>query len=184
MPDNNPSDLLNQLSTIFYPDRAALGHFEAVPRSAVPEPYRQLLAHEHHMTVTLEAYYHCQVAVDVLTTRVLKNDYARTSLLRRHTDQATVQFGIMQIDLGFLDEPVRREIESRTIPLGRTLIRHAVLRRVELISLYRIDPGAMLDDLLAIPVHQPTYGRTARIHVDGVPAVDLLEIVNGVGNPD
>jgi len=184
MSDHNPSDLRDQLSTIFYPDRAALGQFEAVPRSAVPEPYRQLLAHEHHMTVTLEAYYHCQVAVDVLATRVRKNDYARMSLLRRQTDQATVQFGILRIDFGFLDEPVRREIESQSIPLGRTLIRHAVLRRVELLSLYRIDPGSTLDDLLAIPADHVAYGRTARIHVDGVPAVDLLEIVNWIGNSD
>ena len=177
MPAQTPSDLIDQLCKIFYPDQTALGQFEAVPRHAVPEPYRQLLAHEHHMTVTLEAYHHCPVAVDVLSTCVRENDYARTSLLRRKTDLATVQFGIMRIDLSFLDEPLCREIQSQAVPLGRTLIRYAVMRRVELLSLYRIDSGHALRDLLARAANRVTYGRTARIHVDGVPAVDLLEIV-------
>lgn len=172
-----PASLLDRLASLFYPSPAALGQFSVVAGAAVPPPYRKLLDHQHHMTVTLEAYHRCPLTVDVLAHQLRDNEYARTSLLRRSTDRATVQFGIMRIDLRFLDEPPRREVESRTVPLGRTLIRHGVLRRVELVRLYRIEPAPLLRDLLALPPDRITYGRTARIHVDGVPAVDLLEIV-------
>ena len=73
---------------------------------------------------------------------------------------------------------VRREIESRQTPLGRVLINHNVLRQVELVQLWRIMPGPDLRTQLAIPADVPTvYGRTALIHCNGQPAVELLEVV-------
>ena len=46
-----------------FPPAHYLRHAEPVPADKVPEPYRQLLVHEHHMTVTVEAH-HGEIGVD------------------------------------------------------------------------------------------------------------------------
>jgi hypothetical protein len=138
--------------------------------------------------------------------------YSRTSLLICRKSRRIVQFGVMRIDLGGLPPIVREEIESRGTPLGRILIRHNVLRHVELHRLWRIKPGRELQRRLIYQIAPSTaqppgklpaasddssvsalsltkletqtavggerlYGRTARIVVEGRPAVELLEIV-------
>ncbi len=88
-----------------------------------------------------------------------------------------VQFGIMRLDFSCVDPAVRREIESQRTPLGRILIEHNVLREVHLTRLYKVTPGEDLRRLFGMQPGEITFGRTALIHFDGEPAVELLEIV-------
>jgi hypothetical protein len=81
------------------------------------------------------------------------------------------------MDFRFFTDEVRREIESQTTPLGRILIRHNVLREVELCKLWRVEPGQELCRLFKIALAAMTFGRTALIHCNGQPAIELLEIV-------
>jgi hypothetical protein len=62
-------------------------------------------------------------------------------------------------------------------PLGRILIRADLLREVELLALWRIAAGPRLASELDLPPGTAVYGRSARILVEGRPAVELLEIV-------
>ena len=105
-----------------------------------------------------------------------KRRYARCSLLSRQTDGAVVQFGIMRIWLADLPAAAQHEITSKKAPLGRVLIDHNVLREVELITLWRIAPGPVLQQHLQLTDDTPIYGRTAQILVDERPTVQLLEI--------
>ena len=57
------------------------------------------------------------------------------------------------------------------------MIRHNILREVELISLWRIKPGQVLQEQLAVAEQPPIYGRSAQILVDDRPTVQVLEIV-------
>jgi hypothetical protein len=82
----------------------------------------------------------------------------------------------MRIDMTRLSAEVRAEIESRGTPLGRILIRHDVLRQVELERLWRIKPGPVLQQRLGLGASEFAYGRSARIVVEGRRAVELLEI--------
>jgi chorismate-pyruvate lyase len=86
-------------------------------------------------------------------------------------------FGIPRLDMQAIPKPAMDLILSETIPLGRALIEHGVLRRVELCHLWKVTAGADLAKLCSIPVGEAVYGRTAMIHVDEVPAIELLEIV-------
>ena len=61
--------------------------------------------------------------------------------------------------------------------LGRVLIEHDVLREVELITLWRITPGPVLQKQLGVGESDSIYGRSAQILVDERPTVQLLEIV-------
>lgn len=171
------TDQISQLVELFYPQVDALGRFEPVAPAELPDAYKSLLAHDDHMTVTVEAWHNSLVDVRVLEEHREADYYARKILLVPQRGESPVQFGIMRINLEGLPEIVRLEIESQALPLGRIMIRHHLMREVELCQLWRVNPGEELRLLLKLDSDEPIYGRTARILVEKEPAVELLEIV-------
>jgi len=171
------SNLIASLAELFYPSLKELGDFTAVSEGELPEQHQSLLAHDDHMTVTVEAWHNSLVDVRVLKENRQGDSYARKILLSLQRDGTPVQFGIMRIDLTTLPQIVRMEIESQALPLGRIMIRHHLLREVELCQLWQIIPGPDLRALLNLGDEPHCYGRTARILVEGEPIVELLEIV-------
>ncbi len=169
--------ILGALVSLFYPDSHKLGEFSEVTAAEVPPVYRQLLAHENHMTVTVERFHNSPVDVRVLETSHSGQHYARKILLARQSDGRVVQFGIVRLNFAHVSPEVRSEIESQRIPVGRVLISHNVLREIHLVRLWRVAPGPDLCKLFDLTTSQITYGRTARIDLGGEPAVELLEIV-------
>jgi chorismate-pyruvate lyase len=172
-----PSDQLSNLLGLFYDDPTELATFEEVTSGAMARNYRMLLAHQDHMTVTVERYHNCPVNVEVLRSQSSDHHYARQSLLRRQCDGVVVQFGTVRINLSLVGDEVRRKIEGRAIPLGRILIDHNVFRDVHLEKLWRVTPGPDLKKHFGLPSAVPSYGRTAIIDYNGSPAIELLEIV-------
>ena len=162
---------------------ADAGH---VPASAVPEPYRGLLDHEHHMTVTMERFHGGPVAVRVLDERWEQGKYCRKITLVREPPflqedgpgeaERVVQFGLVRFDLSQVPAAVREEVLSGEIPLGRSLIEHDVLREVELGALLRITAGPGLARHAGIAEGAEAYGRLATIFTNGKPSLDLLEV--------
>lgn len=169
---------LDYLAGLFYTDLSELGTFEEVLAEALPQPYRTLLAHHEHMTVTVERHHGCPVDVEVLVSHRDGDYYSRKIILHRRRDQGVVLFGIPRLNLRLVDDAVKSEILSQNKPLGRVLIDHNVLREVQLASLYRVTPGPDFCRLFGLAAPQITYGRTAFIYCDGYPAVELLEIVS------
>jgi len=165
------------LAELFYPTVESLGEFVEVDPMSMPEVYRQLLAHDHHMTVTVEAHHGCAVDVTVLEGHASEADYARKILLTRSSDGSVVQFGIVRIHWQYVSPDVRRDIESQAAPLGRILIDHDVMRRIHVASLYCVAPSDHLAGMLGLAEPRATYGRTAIIYCDDQPAIELLEIV-------
>jgi len=96
--------------------------------------------------------------------------------LSRQSDGRVVQFGIVRLNFAQLGVEVRQEIESQSAPLGRILIRHNVMREIELLDLWRVKPGPELCRLFGTTAENMAYGRTAIIHCNGDAAVELLEI--------
>lgn len=143
----------------------------------VPPPYHGLLVHEHHMTVTVEAHHGGLVDVRVLARRRDADVYSRKILLGLQKTGRVVQFGIMRVHLNFCAPDVREEIVSERTPLGRILIQHDVLRRIEPTAFLHMMPGPTMMAWFGLTQPKPTYGRLAIIHCDGLPAVELLEIV-------
>jgi chorismate-pyruvate lyase len=172
---------LEALVALFYDDPRELGRFVEVPAAEVPPGYHELLAHEHHMTVTVEQFHNCRVDVRVLRKHVTASHYSRLILLSRQSDGQVVQFGIMRVNFAYLGGEVRREIEAERAPLGRILIEHDVLRQVHLYSLYQVAPGPDLCRHFGLETPRSTYGRTAVIDCNHEPAIELLEIVTPLG---
>jgi chorismate-pyruvate lyase len=173
---------LDTLIALFYSNPDELGQFEEVESRELERDYRMLLAHDSHMTVTVERFHNGPVDVRVLETGQDGDHYWRKILLARQSDGVVVQFGIMRLDFRCVTPEVRQEIESQKTPLGRILINHNVLREVHLTRLYKITPGEDLRRLFGLAPGQITYGRTAIIHFNGEPAVELIEIVTPVEN--
>ncbi len=175
MPHDSTRPDLHELLQLFPP--ADFSEFEMVPADEVPPPYRGLLVHEHHMTVTVEGFYKDLVDVKILDRRQDEDVYARKILLSLQKSGRIVQFGIMRIHLHYCSDAVRDEILAGRTPLGRILIQHDVLRRIEPTAFLRVLPGPAMMKWFGLATARPAYGRLAIIHCNDQPAVELLEIV-------
>lgn len=151
--------------------------YEVIRGEDMPQPYRDLLVHEHHMTVTVEAFHGGPVEVRVLAVRRDGNLYSRKILLVHRATGKVVQFGIVRIDLSKTSPEVAQAIVAEQTPLGRILIEHDVLRRIEPTAYLKITPRPIQMSRFGMKEPLPLYGRLAIIHCDGQPAVELLEVV-------
>ncbi len=149
---------------------------EHVPSATVDEPYKSLLVHHHHMTVTMEKYHSCTVDVEVLNEQLEGEQYAREIILRSQSSGQVVQYGIVKFDFQYVTKAVKEEILSKQTPLGRVLILHNVLRHIDLGAILELKTGPKLSDIFECPSGSRTYGRLATIFCNNKPAVDLLEI--------
>jgi chorismate-pyruvate lyase len=176
--DSNPPIVdLNALIQLVDPQMNQLGQFKRQSAEEIPPPYAQLLAHDEHMTVTVEAFHQCRITVEVLRSWTEGNFYMREILLRRETDREIILYGVVRLRLDSLDEKPRNAILSESIPLGRVLIEHNVLRDVELVELWEITMGPRLAMHFQCREGTITYGRTAMIYFHDQPALELIEVV-------
>ncbi|MEM8678778.1 MAG: hypothetical protein AAGF97_05390 [Planctomycetota bacterium] len=153
-----------------------LGAFEQVDPERVPEPHQQLLVHHDHMTVSMERFHDGPVEVDVLQHQQTNTSYAREILLRRRADRAVVQYGIVRLRLDCFPDEVRSTVLSREVPLGRILISRGLFRHVELGSIWQVKTTPDFRSRCET-VAEVTFGRTALIHLNEIPAIELLEVV-------
>jgi chorismate-pyruvate lyase len=176
IPTNKTSANLAKLLSAF--DRqSSLGDFVEVSAGELPRAYRRLLDHHSHMTVALETLHGSLVDLRVLATDEGPSSYSRKIVLTRQSDGRVVLFGLVRLDPALLPPEALREIRDQVEPLGRILIRHQVMREVERLRLWRIKPGTELREVFGLTDDQPIFGRTALIHCNGRPAIELLELV-------
>lgn len=174
MPNAGPQ-LLELLDLFPPPDY--IRAYEYVSGNDMPEPYRKLLVHEHHMTVTVEAHHGSLVDVRILERLHQGDTYARKILLTLQNNGQVVQFGLVRIRFEYCSQIVRDTIVAGQTPLGRVLIENNVLREIEPTAFLRIVPGPPMMEWFGLRTPQPTYGRLALIHCNGQPAIELLEVV-------
>ena len=166
------------LAEIFAPfPQCPLPPHEEVAPAQIPEPYRQLLVHDSHMTVSMEEFHGMSVDVHVLEKVLNEQEYARRIALVKHGTQEVVQGGIVRMQLQLLQPEVRADIMSEQIPLGRVLINHDVLRTIEVLAYYRLQTTPALQEWLRFSSQAPCFGRLAWIHLDLLPVIKLFEII-------
>lgn len=172
----NPLDELTKLTSLLPEERPLIARAEHIPASTTPEPYKRMLVHDQHMTVTMEEYHGCPVDVTILDRSYLGDIYSRKIVLTKHETDTAVQFGIVRFNFVYVTDPVRQEIVRGDVPLGRILINHNILRHIDLGAVLEITAGPALAEYLQMPQGATTYGRLATIFCNKRPAVDLLEI--------
>ena len=176
----NARDWLNDVLGLFPDSRLTIDAMHFVDADDVPEPYASLLVHEHHMTVTLEEYHGSPVHLEVLAVRHEGDDYARKLVLHSAgPDGPVVMAGAMRFLLGNVEERLRSEIVAAQTPLGRLLIEHGVLRRIETRAFLKVSLLGSVGKFFADSVDSEiTYGRIAVIFCNEEPVVELLELVS------
>jgi hypothetical protein len=160
-----------------FADKSDKPNIEPISAGSMPEPYRSLLVHTHHMTVTVERFYGNAVDVIVLDTHQTGDFYSRKILLSLRGSGVVVQFGIVQIDFSCLDIAVRDEIVSQKTPLGRVLIQHNVLRTVQPVDYFRATLSQTMCQWFGLNQPQHTYGRLGVIYTNNKPAIRVAEIM-------
>jgi hypothetical protein len=160
-----------------FPHSADRPYCSPMAGETMPEPYRSLLVHTFHMTVTVERHYGGPVDVSVLESVRHGGEYARKILLTRRDTGAVVQFGIVRIDLDLLSEPVRARIVAEQTPLGRVLIEEGVLGHIVPAGYLKVEPCAQMRGWFGMSVAANTYGRLGVILTDGKPAIEVLEVL-------
>jgi chorismate-pyruvate lyase len=158
-----------------FPDSPDRPRIEEIPAHSVPQPYHRLLVHTHHMTVTVEEFYGMPVQVRVLAVKKHGLDYARKILLL--AGNRVVQFGLVRIDLAVCPESIRQAILAEKVPLGRILIEHNMLRRIEPQAYLRVTLSAAMAEWFGVEAASRTYGRVGVIYSGERPVVDVLEIL-------
>lgn len=154
-----------------------------VTPAELPQPYRRLLAHTHHMTVTVEEFFRSRVDVRVLDFWLSESEYARKSLLSLQSTGRIVQFGLVRINLGVCPHAVRDAIVEGKTPLGRVLIEHNMLRRIEPVAFLRIELAEPMADWFGVAPGTETHGRVGLIYTGERPVVEVLEILAPVVVP-
>jgi len=187
----NPLDELGRLVAIHKSPELLFDDVEHIPSSLTPEPYRQLLVHDHHMTLAMEDFHGHPVQVHVVDRQFEESSYYRTSVLtvpatvigrtagRAGTlfeGERAVQFGAIRFNFEFVTVEVREAIVAEHIPLGQVLIDHNVLRHIDLGAILKIRLGPELAEIFGCERGTETYGRLATIFCNRRPAVDLLEV--------
>jgi len=172
----NPTPTVDGLYALF-DDRTDRPEMIPVTPEEMPEPYRQLLVHTHHMTVTVEGFYGQPVNVEVLETVLSKVEYGRKILLSLKETGEVVQFGMIEVDLSALSNTVGDEILAGKMPLGRVLIQNNVLRSIQPVAFFRVEPSAKLCEWFHLSEPQTTYGRLGVIYAGEQPAIEVLEIL-------
>lgn len=175
-----PSPTFAALYELF-PDLHDVPQAVPVEPEAIPEPYKSLLVHEHHMTVTVEEFYGDRVDVRVLDSSMTgAEEYSRRILLSLHESGKVVQFGVVQIDLSLLSPLVREQILEQKTPLGRVLIQNNVFRDVRPTGFLKVVPNRTMCEWFHLDRPVTTYGRLGVISCDGKPAIEVLEVLTPV----
>ncbi|MSR31223.1 MAG: hypothetical protein EXR99_06910 [Gemmataceae bacterium] len=180
-PQDSPAKKLESLFREFVGE--AIPPLFPVSPQEMPEPFKNLLDHEDHMTVTMEANYGELMEIQVLKESQGANTYARMLRLNGEKTKRTVLFGAMRVRLDFLPQLVRQEILAKKTPLGRILIKHHVMRKLELVQLLKLELGEEQRHWFGSIPPGPIYGRVAIIHCHGLPAIELFEVAAPLG-PD
>jgi chorismate-pyruvate lyase len=156
------------------------GDYAIVPASEVPQPFHRLLVHHGHMTEVLEKHYGRAVELTVQQSESSQECYRRRITLAAGKDGPLVELGIVRIDFSYLPATAREAILSESIPLGRVLIEHKLLRRVVPHHYVRFDADSAVVRLYNLATPKVLYGRLGTIFCNHQPAIELLEIVTGV----
>jgi hypothetical protein len=177
-----------RLVSQFYEPTEEFARLFSVKGSALPPPFAELLDHASHMTVAMERFYGGPVSVTVLAVHDASGaaadgrDWYEREILLRAANGQVVQHGIVRIDLKRVSAEVAGQIRAGQVPLGRVLIAAGMLLEVQRVRLLRVESGPRLRAAFGPEDPGPrtapqTFGRVAEIALDGVSAVELLEIV-------
>jgi hypothetical protein len=176
----SPQEALAELCAGFTRTQNLVFDCEEITPEEMPQPFRQLLVHDRHMTRTLVAYYKSPLDLHVQEMHKVGNLYSRKIFLCPSETKGVVEHGLVRLDLKYMPELVKREILQEHAPLGAIMINHDIHQRIQARWYLRFPPDSSLLQWVDCQIPGPLYGRLGTIYCDDEPVIEVLEIVTGI----
>lgn len=145
---------------------------------AMPQPYRQLLAHKKDMTSTLEGFHKVVLRVHANQIKKIDGDYWREVTLRCAFHQKAVEFGIIRIHIDRLDEAGQKLALDGKVPFGAILNGLKIPYKSEPAGFFWLDSIPEIEKALDMESPSRLWGRRNTLsQPDGEPLAEILEIL-------
>ncbi|HEY1171450.1 MAG TPA: hypothetical protein VGH19_08790 [Verrucomicrobiae bacterium] len=154
-----------------------LPRIEAVEGQDVPQPYQQLLVHQHDMTPTLERFHKSTIHLEVLRSQQRDDFYFREVILLT-AEGKPVEFGAIKISLNLFPPAARTQILGERIPLGTLLAEYHVTHTSRPKAFLRIETDDFINTAFKITGTRWLYGRRNTLwNPQQQPLAEIVEIL-------
>jgi hypothetical protein len=110
-----------ELSPILAVSHLGAAPLSWLPAAEVPQPYHQLLVHDHDMTSELAGFHGDSISLNVLHHQQLGGTYFREVTLHAAGSGVPVEYGLIEILLDSFPAALRPRILAGNTPLGAIL---------------------------------------------------------------
>ncbi len=152
------------------PWAAMLGHFYArlglplppmtrLEADELPQPQRQLLAHNRDMTPTLEQWHGGRLSLRVCTREQSQQRYLREVVLTLTGHGTPVEYGVICVYLGQFSHRARRLVLAEEHPFGRILELEGIAHLSWPQAYFKLTPDGHIRRLLGMAHEATLYGR-------------------------
>jgi chorismate-pyruvate lyase len=150
---------------------------KAISADSIPPPYRELLAHNHSMTATLERHFGVAVALRSICRWSRGHWYYRRVVLTREDSGRPVEMGAIHMNLQSFSSQVRAQILRHQVPIGRVLDDGSVRYLSRPRKFLAVTPNSEMMALFWMREPRTLYGRQTELSVDGRAIGDIVEIL-------
>lgn len=172
------------MSTLYPLDRfyqlngKTLPPFSDITAEEIPQPQKQILAHDNDMTPTIEVFCGEKVRLDVQHKYVKEDSLYRKVVLVTSDTGKIVVFGAIRIYLLALPARARRAVLDCHQPLGNILQENQVSHRSHPRRFFTIETDQLIGDALKVAVGRMLFGRVNTIKTtSGAKIVEVVEIL-------
>ena len=117
----HPPHLPAELDSVISRSHLAGTTFGWIPSEAIPDPFQQLLVHDHDMTSELQRFHTDAITLKVIHSEQSDSLYFREVTLHAADCRTPVEYGLIEILLDHFPEDIRAKILTGKIPLGSIL---------------------------------------------------------------
>lgn len=149
--------------------------------AGLPEVPRRLLAHDHGMTATLEAFWGEQMRLSVLHAEELPGLLRRHVLLSGASSGLPAELGLIEIRLEALPAGALFAVRQRRIPFGAILSACGVGFKSRPAGFLRLNTDEKLASLVRQKAGAVLYGRATTLYAenDGRVLANAVELLSG-----
>jgi chorismate-pyruvate lyase len=138
--------------------------FKEIESQELPEPYKQLLAHEGDMTSRLEDAYRSSIRVNRLRSSNDGKNYFRDVILETsESPSRAVEYGAIEIQLSNLPDLAKEAVIGGEKPLGGILNEGRIPYACELRGFFKVIPDESIQKAFAMETPVELFGRSNRI---------------------
>jgi chorismate-pyruvate lyase len=151
---------------------------EQIREEELPRPYRELLAHQHDMTPTLEKFHGDKIHIHALRRDQRNGYYFREVVLELDRDDTPVEFGAIKINLNLFTARARQLILGEREPLGHILADCEVVHSSRPKAYLKLEADELIGGALRVERGTFLFGRRNTLFDPQMqPLAEIVEIL-------